>query len=261
MKPPCSYSPDGITDVRVLDFEDFRGFRFEGDGLYSNCLVSDILRAGDFVEVASSLENTKYNSTLENSIYTHTVETFIPDISADLLSDLHLSTKRRYIVQFRGTSGRYFVFGKEAGAGVTYACQTSDGFGALVTFSALSCYPLFETSFKTGNYIRIVPTRMIIEKPVDNLSFILESSNPWKLISGVPQFVTLDQIEGNAGDFLITATSIKLGGEYITFQNEVTMQTATVYIANIDGRPWILEDGTWNELGFWYNTGLWNYKK
>lgn len=260
MKPPCGYNPDGITDVRILDFEDFRGFRFEGDGVYSNCLVSDILRVGDFTDV-SSPESAKYNSSLENNIYTHTVETFVPDINADLLSDLHLSTKRRYIVQFRGKSGRYFVFGKEAGAAITYAGQTADGFGVLLTMTARSRYPLFETSFKTGRYIRVIPTRMVIEKPVNQLSFILESSNGWKLISGVPQFVELDQTEGNAGDFLIRATGIKLGGEYITFQNEVTGETATVYIVNVDGRPWILEDGTWNELGFWYNTGLWNYKR
>lgn len=145
IKPPCGYRVEGIDLIRLLDFDDFDGFKFDGDSLYSNCLVTAILRSGDFVEVDTP-ETAKYSSSLQNGNYTHTLETFIGDLSADLEAMLHLATKRRYIVLLRAKNGRYFAFAYEAGAGVSYANQTAEGIGALVTITATSIYPLFEVS-------------------------------------------------------------------------------------------------------------------
>lgn len=143
--PPCGYRVEGIDFIRLLDFDDFDGFRFEGDDLYNNCLVTAILRSGDFVEVDTP-ETAKYTSTLQNGIYTHTLETFIGDISASLEATLHLATKRRYIALFRAKNGRYLAFAYEAGATVSYANQTAEGIGSLVTISATSIYPIFEVA-------------------------------------------------------------------------------------------------------------------
>lgn len=143
--PPCGYRVEGIDAIRLLDFDDFNGFKFEGDDLYSNCLVTAILRSGDFVEVDTP-DTAKYTSSLQNGMYTHVLETFIGDLSADLEATLHLATKRRYIVLFRAKNGRYFAFAYEAGANVSYANQTAEGIGSLVTVTASSIYPLFEVS-------------------------------------------------------------------------------------------------------------------
>lgn len=145
IKPPCGYRIEGIEAIRLLDFDDFDGFKFDGDDLYNNCLVTAILRSGDFVELDTP-ETAKYTSSLQNSIYTHTLETFIGDLSAELEAMLHLATKRRYIVLFRTKSGRYHAFAYEAGASVSYANQTAEGVGSLVTVTASSIYPLFEVS-------------------------------------------------------------------------------------------------------------------
>lgn len=142
LKPPCGYQTEGITDIRLLDFDDFDGFVFRGDDLYSNCYVTTILRSGDYVSLDTP-DTAKYSTQGE---YTHTLETFIGDLSAELLAQLHLATKRRYIVTFRGGNGRYFVFGYEAGAKVSYVNQTAEGLGAVVTITASSVYPLFEWS-------------------------------------------------------------------------------------------------------------------
>lgn len=148
--PPCGYRVEGIDLIRLLDFDDFDGFKFDGDDLYNNCLVTAILRSGDFVEVDAP-ETAKYTSALQNGAYTHTLETFIGDLSADLEATLHLATKRRYIVLFRAKNGRYFTFAYEAGATVSYANQTAEGIGALVTVTAASVYPIFEVSEEAFN--------------------------------------------------------------------------------------------------------------
>ncbi|MCC8089104.1 MAG: hypothetical protein LIO79_07565 [Rikenellaceae bacterium] len=145
IKPPCGYRVEGIDLIRLLDFDDFDGFKFDGDDLYNNCLVMAVLRSGDFVEVDSP-DTAKYTSSLQNGIYTHTLETFIGDLSAELEATLHLATKRRYIVLFHAKNGRYFAFAYEAGATVTYANQTAEGIGSLVTITATSIYPLFEAT-------------------------------------------------------------------------------------------------------------------
>lgn len=145
LKPPCGYNLEGLESIRLLDFDDFRGFRFLGDDLYSNCRVIAILRDGDFTEL-SAPDGAKYSSTLNNKIYTHTLETFIPDLSDEVASNLHLGTKRRHVPVFRLKTGKYFTFGYEAGAVLSYNNQTNEAAGALVTLIAQSSYPLFEVT-------------------------------------------------------------------------------------------------------------------
>lgn len=143
IKPPCAYNVEGVQRVFLLDFEDFQGFRFDGDDLYNNCLVTAVYRTGDFVELDCQ-DTSKYTSGLTNGVYQHSLETFINALQADTLAQLHLASKRKQLVFFQAKSGRYFVFGYEAGASVSYANQTAEATGSLVTASGTSIYPLFE---------------------------------------------------------------------------------------------------------------------
>lgn len=261
MVPDCGYNMNGIEAIRLLDFDDFGGFKFDGDGLYDSCYVSEILQHGDssYVDIATP-DSAKYTSTLNNGTYAHTIETFIGDLSASLASSLHLAIKKRYIVLFRTKARRYFVFGYEAGATVTYVNQTADGLGSLVTISANSIYPLFERApYKIGQYLTVSPAHIILEKPNTIKSFILTSSSPWMLVSGSTQRIAFDTTKGGEGAFIITAKGLATGQGLFTFQNR-TGQTATIRIAYIKGRPWVLENGTWNMIGFWYNDGIWKYR-
>lgn len=151
IKPPCEYKVDGIASISVLDFEDLDRLRFNGDDLYSNCLVTGVLKSGMFAEV-NVTDTAKYSSSLQNGIYTHTIETFISELSAYMSANLHLATKRRYVVFFRTNTGRYFCFGYDAGASVTYANQTTEGTGSLMTLTTNSIYPLFEVAKEAFNY-------------------------------------------------------------------------------------------------------------
>ena len=143
IKPPCGYTVEGLAKIWLLDFEDFRGFRFDGNDLYSNCLVTDILRVGDFIELAAPDLVAKYSS---SGSYVHNLESFVGTLDASTISNLHLATKGRYVVLFRGNNGNYYTFGYEAGAAVTYLNQTAEGFGSLVTVNAPSRFPLFEVT-------------------------------------------------------------------------------------------------------------------
>lgn len=143
LKPPCAYNVQGVQIIKLLDFDDFNGFQFDGDDLYRNCLVSAIYKGGDYADLEVT-ETAKYTSTLQNGLYSHVLETFIPALTADTLANLHLGTKRRQLVLFKTNAGKYFTFGYEAGADLIYTNQTAEATGSLVTISANSIYPAFE---------------------------------------------------------------------------------------------------------------------
>lgn len=150
----CSYNVEGLNAIKLLDLEDFEGFKFEGDQLYDVCKVVGVSMRGNWVDVETP-ETAKYSSTLSGGIYTHTVETFIGELSAEISATLHLATKRRSVVLFRTNSGRYFVFGSDAGATLSYTSQTAEAAGSLITISAASKLPIFEVlpdALATGFY-------------------------------------------------------------------------------------------------------------
>jgi len=73
--------------------------------------------------------------------------------------------------------------------------------------------------------------------------------------------VTIDYNSGSAGTYEITITRTdNVGQGYFIFRNEATLETATIYVINVITKPWVLDTGTWNNLGFWYNNGIWKHK-
>lgn len=141
IKPPCDYAVEGIASIWLLDWEDFDGLRFEGGLTYEVCLVQDILRRNTFVEIDAPYMVAKYSS---SGNYTHNVETFISGLKSDTISNLHLATKKRFVVLFKTNAGTYHFFGYDSGATVSYTSQTAEGIGALLSITASSIYPLFE---------------------------------------------------------------------------------------------------------------------
>jgi hypothetical protein len=141
IKPPCGYIVEGVEQIWLLDFDDFGGYKFYEDGNYEKCYVEEILQSGTFKELDAPDLVAKYSST---GNYAHRLETFVGALNSSTLSSLHLATKRRQVVLFKTNSQQYFTFGYEAGAAVSYANQTNEGFGSAVTLTSNSIYPLFE---------------------------------------------------------------------------------------------------------------------
>jgi hypothetical protein len=207
--PDCGYRVAGIDSIQLLDFDDFGGCKFEGDELYSNCFVTAILRSGEFVGLDAT-EGAAYTSSFQNGLYTHTLETFIGDLSANLGSMLHLATKRRYLVIFRAKNGGYFAFGYDAGAKVTYANQTSDSPGSLVTITATSIYPLFQVD--AGAFIKAPEI------------VVFTTSQEWTVPGGVSLIEVFAVGGGGAGKEGYTQTPGRNGGS----GGQIILQTLSV---------------------------------
>lgn len=142
LTPPCGYNIQGIRSVQVMDFDDFGGFQFQGDGLEDTALVEKVFGSNAIGVPAGT--STKYTSTLAGKIYAHSLESFIPDLSAQLSASLDLAKRHKFVVIFTANNGRRFAFGYETGATLGYTNQTADALGSVLTLSAASIYPLFE---------------------------------------------------------------------------------------------------------------------
>lgn len=142
--PPCGYNLQGVTAAQLIDFEDFGGIEFDGDKLESSALVAKVY--GGLPIGIPVAQSTRYTSAQTGRVYAHTLETFVPQLSAQLIASMDLATRRRFVVMFTAASGRRFLFGYESGATFKYAGQTAEAIGAMVTLTAASAYPLFEVS-------------------------------------------------------------------------------------------------------------------
>lgn len=108
-------------------------------------------------------------------------------------------------------------------------------------------------------YIKVVPSRIILDLDTPDATFTLESSNSWRLISG-PSVAVIDYTEGSAGTYPITISRTEaIGQGYFIFRNEATFKTVQIFVVNVTARTWVLENGIWDMLGFWFNDGIWNY--
>lgn len=100
----------------------------------------------------------------------------------------------------------------------------------------------------------------IVLSPDDPAAIVkLNSSGAW--VSSATAYASIVPASGIAGEFdLMLTRTATLGQQEIVFTNIETGNTATLYLVNVlDPNLWILEDGTWNMLGFWFNNGIWNY--
>lgn len=108
-------------------------------------------------------------------------------------------------------------------------------------------------------YITVSPNRIVLDPDMPTIKVTLESSSTWRLIQQ-QNTATIDFTSGSAGTYEMTITRTgNIGQGYFIFRNEATLETATLYIINVISKPWVLDTGTWNMLGFWYNNGIWKY--
>lgn len=95
----------------------------------------------------------------------------------------------------------------------------------------------------------------LVEVETDTIT--LYSALPWSLVS-INTIATVTPTSGGTGFYSIVFTKTATQGEEtFIFRNSLGAQIS-VNVINVDNRLWILADGTWNSLGFWYNTETWN---
>lgn len=108
--------------------------------------------------------------------------------------------------------------------------------------------------------IRATPSRIVLA-PNGSAIVTLYSSLPWTATSGAP--VTLSQTSGAGLTYTINVimqASAILGQGNVVFKQPSTGASASVYVIVSDNLSlWVLDGGTWHDLGFWFNSGVWNF--
>lgn len=107
-------------------------------------------------------------------------------------------------------------------------------------------------------YIR--PTQVLLSPSGPGVMLTIYSSGGWEFVSG-PAIATLSQNSGGNGFSYVEIKGNATEGQgFFIFKNPATQTTIQIYVVNaVDPSLWILEDGTWNMLGFWFDNGIWNY--
>lgn len=282
LTPTCGYNGDGVVSVLLLDFEDFIGFTFEGSASYASCFVEKILHNGTFVTIDLPDFPAQYTGSFAAGLYSHSLEAFIAELSAPILADLHLATKRPQLVVFKTRTGRYFTFGHDIGAKATYTAQTADNTGAVLTLAASSEYPLFEVSplaitqqdsVHPFEYLPVWDDSAVceVDSTTDTLNGMLQATLALKVSTltgepvdryGVPT-ATSGQPQG-----ALTLVGATAPPQYFVEGNfnpreEVSGNPTVTYdpVRCEEGiaAGWILETGFWNMSAYWLNDGIWNY--
>lgn len=118
----------------------------------------------------------------------------------------------------------------------------------------------YDVSACPVGYIRVMPTSLILDPANPSSTFELESTATWYLESYPNAIATIDYTNGSAGTYNITITKTNTVGQGpFIFKNIATNQTAVLWVSNVLSRPWVLDTGTWNMLGFWYDNGIWQF--
>lgn len=158
----AEYSTGGISNIFLLDIRCFIAYRFKNDKLFDECFIESI-RISDYnyIEV-DSIESSKFQESIDNGIYRQQLITFVRKLGALKTSNLLIAKSNKYLVLFKTYENKYFCFGSDGGASVSFS-QVSGEIGGSsgynLTISKNSVYPLFEIDFNN----RIIETLLTSE--------------------------------------------------------------------------------------------------
>lgn len=111
-----------------------------------------------------------------------------------------------------------------------------------------------------AGFITVTPVRLLLGPSEPSGTLTVSSSDLWRILPPLPEFVTFDMLDGPAGQSQVNAEISQIEGQgYVYFENLETGDIVRVYISNLTDRVWILETGNWNMQGFWFNDAIWNY--
>ena len=155
IKHGCEYNAGGITNIYIMDIDDFLYYLFKGDKLYNQCFVNDIIvtKEGELTAISKFVEldtvnESNFTETQDNGIYKQQLSTFIRTPEATKSANLLLAGVNKYLIAFRTSQDRYYCFGSDGGASLSYSQisgQTGEVSGYTITISKESIYPCFET--------------------------------------------------------------------------------------------------------------------
>lgn len=146
-----AYNTGGISSIFLLDIESFHSYRFTNDKLFDECFVETInISDYNYIDV-EAIESSKFQESLENGIYKQQLTSFARILGGTKTSNLLAINSKKYLVVFKTFENKYFCFGSDGGASVSFS-QISGEIGGSsgynLTISKNSIYPLFQIDFK-----------------------------------------------------------------------------------------------------------------
>lgn len=144
------YNTGGISNIFLLDIRCFIAYRFTDDMLFDECFVESV-RISDYnyMEV-ETIESSKFQESMDNGIYKQQLTTFVRKLGAAKTSNLLKTNTTKYLVMFKTYENKYFCFGSDGGATVSFS-QISGEIGGSsgynLTINKSSVYPLFQINF------------------------------------------------------------------------------------------------------------------
>lgn len=140
------FNVGGITQIWLLDTNDFHAYRFTNDDLYSANYVEAIGKTKPFLQLGHVNES-NFTESYSNGYYSQQLNTFIHTLEAFKTSDLQIARSHKYLVVFVTTQGKAYTFGADNGASFSFSQtsgQTGETSGYSILLKTVSSYPLFE---------------------------------------------------------------------------------------------------------------------
>lgn len=162
IKHTCLYNPGGISEIYLLDIDDFISYTFINDTLYNTCYVDNISKKekAKFI-VLSEVSESNFTESGDSGLYKQQFSSFVGTIEAAKTANLLIASNRKYLVAFRNMQGKVYTFGQDGGASVTFTQitgQIGETAGYQVTITKESVYPLFELNAEKFNTTLLLST-------------------------------------------------------------------------------------------------------
>jgi hypothetical protein len=147
IKSASGYNAGGVSRIWLLDIEDFASYQFEENN--SGCLrmVTSVVASSPFIELGI-MADANFTEDRVDNVFRQKLSAFVEPLSAENSAKLLIATGNKYLVLFRSPQGKFFTFGSDGGASLSFAQQTGVGnesSGYAVTIVKNSIYPLFES--------------------------------------------------------------------------------------------------------------------
>lgn len=167
----CEYNAGGITEIYLLDIDDFVAYQFEGDTLYDGCMVDAIkTKQADYLRM-DTVSESNFTETQDNGIFRQALSTFVGTPEASKTSGLLLSSGCKYLVVYKTSQGKFYSFGSDGGAAITFSQQTgqlSEASGYSISITKNSIYPLFEVNASKFNKMLVLGTHLGVMVPTED---------------------------------------------------------------------------------------------
>lgn len=269
---PCGYVPEGVTEVSLIDFEDFRGY------VLNDFLVESVGYVGTAAVLDTSDPLAQYTGSVAGKLYTHEIELTLQGIKGETLDKLHTASRRPQVVVFNTAEGRSFTFGSQAGATVTYSPVTEGGAAIQVAIRATEHVQLYEVIAPSDQslpftYIPVFDdfASCEINGATDVMTGFLQAGYALKVakLTGIPLDVNnVPTIISGLPQAARTLNGGPVPGGYVQqgsfaaraiLDGKFTVKYAPDQCAEGEVSPWVLDSGFWDYHANWLDDGIWNF--